>query len=116
MNDTFPWTCQMSELAKEAGARLADGLHADAVWVFGSVARNEITPNSDLDLLVVVKESHEPRYRRAQRALRLLSDIHAPKDVIVMTAEEWEFEGKVTCSLGSTVRREGVLLYERGKK
>lgn len=103
----------MSALAVQISERLASGLAARAVWLFGSAARGEESADSDLDFLVVVDHWDEPRYRRAQKAARLLQDILVPKDVIVMTADEWEREIEVVCSLASTVRREGVLLYER---
>jgi predicted nucleotidyltransferase len=36
---------------------------AEAVWLFGSVARGEPGPDSDVDILAVVPQSHESRYR-----------------------------------------------------
>ncbi|MGH7956188.1 MAG: nucleotidyltransferase domain-containing protein [Opitutaceae bacterium] len=113
--EPFPWTNKMPALAQEAAGILARSLDAESVWIFGSVARQDWSRNSDLDLLVVVNQSDQPRHRRARQAHTLLEGIKAPKDVVVLTMEEWNREGRAAASLVSTVRREGVCLYERGK-
>ncbi len=86
---------------------------ADAIWLFGSVARGAATADSDIDLLAVVPTSSKSRYQRPVEALELVADIRVPKDVIVLTKEEWERQLKVPVSLASSVAREGRLLYER---
>ncbi len=113
--EPFPWTNNMPALAREAAGILARSLDAESVWIFGSVARQDWNRDSDLDLLVVVSQSDQPRHRRARQAHTLLEGIKAPKDVVVLTMEEWNREGRAEASLVSTVRREGVCLYERGK-
>jgi uncharacterized protein len=102
------------QTAEIIAQRLASQMGAESVWLFGSHARNQAGPDSDLDLLAIVPFSHESRYRRAVTAQKLLADVKAPKDIIVMTAEEWEQDLRVPSSLSSTVLREGVsLLHER---
>lgn len=86
-------------------------MKAEAVWLFGSQSRGEGGPDSDLDFLVVVPPTEEPRYRRAQRAHSLLRNLAVPKDVVVMTREEWNRESTSATSLASTVHREGYLLH-----
>jgi len=108
---TYPWTGRLSELADEIAAKLMRGMGAEAVWLFGSAARGEPTDDSDIDLLVVVPESSMPRYQRAREAHAIVSDIRVPKDIVVLTREEWERESRVVSSLPSTVQREGKLLY-----
>lgn len=81
------------------------------VGVFGSYARGTEGVGSDLDLVVVVRESHEPFARRA-----LAYDVTAlpvPADVLVYTVEEWE-RMEVEGGLPRTVAREVVWLVERG--
>lgn len=86
-------------------------MNAEAVWLFGSAATETTDADSDIDLLAIVAQSNEPRYRRAQNAHRILADIRVPKDVIVLTREEWESQLRVVASLPSAVVREGILLY-----
>jgi predicted nucleotidyltransferase len=111
----FAWTDHLADLAQRAAFILAEKMNADAVWLFGSVARKDWNADSDIDLLVVVADSEQPRHRRAQRAHFLMDEIHAPKDVIVLTRKEWESGQLAPASLVSTVKREGVCLHERGK-
>lgn len=98
------------EYANLISEKLLAGLQAEEVWLFGSHARGEATPDSDMDFLAVVPYSPESRYRRAVFARRLVRDIHCPKDIIVLTRDEWVRELHVPSSLSSTVKREGVRL------
>jgi predicted nucleotidyltransferase len=80
----------------------------ERIYVFGSYARGQAGPDSDLDFLVVVPDSGKTRYQRAVEARGLVRDIHVPKDIIVLTRAEWEKELKAPCSLSSTALREGI--------
>ncbi len=102
-------------LPAEASAiaqRLKEALSPDRIYLFGSYARGDAGPDSDLDFLVVLRRSLESRYVRAIEARRLVGDIPFPKDIVVLTRAEWEAERAVVCSLVSTVLREGICLYE----
>lgn len=91
--------------------RLVEGLKPESIYLFGSLARGEGDKESDYDLLVVVRTSDLPGYKRDQKAFRILCGVGAPKDVIVLTREEFQRKRKVACSLPATVEREGRLLY-----
>lgn len=99
--------------AEAISKRLMRGLDAEQVYLYGSYARGNAGPDSDLDFLVVVPGSKKTRYRRAVDALGLVSDVRFPADIIVLTRKEWERDLTVVCSLASTVRREGILLDGR---
>ncbi|HEY5792716.1 MAG TPA: nucleotidyltransferase domain-containing protein [Chthoniobacterales bacterium] len=90
---------------------LRKGLDPEAIYLFGSYARGEETPDSDVDFLVIVPHSDLPRYRRSQIAREIAADARLPKDILVLTREEWQRGLRVPVSLPSTVRREGRLLY-----
>lgn len=94
-------------------AQLRQGLNPDAIYLFGSHARGDAGADSDLDFLVIVHESDQPRSQRAQAARALVNDRSIAKDILVMTQEEWRRELQVVASLPATVVREGKLLYER---
>ncbi len=91
--------------------RLVAALGPERIYLFGSHARGDAGPGSDYDLLVVVPESAQPRYRRERVAYRALCGVGAPKDVLVLTRRDFERRTTVACSLPSTVLREGKLLY-----
>jgi len=96
---------------REMVRRLVDSFQPEAIYLFGSVARGAGGPDSDYDLLVVVKASDLPTYQRNKRAFRALCGVGAAKDVIVLTRDQFDRKLKVASSLAATVAREGRLLY-----
>jgi ADP-heptose:LPS heptosyltransferase/predicted nucleotidyltransferase len=90
--------------------RLHEGLAADRIYVFGSYARGQVGPDSDLDFLVVVPRSDVSSYDRAVEAHRLAGEVSVPKDIVVLTQTEWDKQIKAPSSLCSTVLREGILI------
>ena len=101
----------LPEAARAIARRLGQALHPDAIYLFGSHARGNAGPDSDLDFMVVVPASPHTRYTRSVEARRLVGDIPAPKDIVVLTRQEWEADQRVVCSLASTVLREGIRLH-----
>lgn len=53
-----------AKLMDEIVRRIVEVIHPEKVILFGSRARRETRPESDVDLLVIA-ESTEPRYRRS---------------------------------------------------
>ena len=82
------------------------------VLVFGSYARGEAEPGSDLDLLVVLPEVE--RRRDAAVALRrALADLPVPKDVVVTSAAEAERRRGSPWHVVGLALREGREVYAR---
>jgi len=98
-------------LLAEMLRRLVRAFDPDLVYLYGSRARGDATEDSDYDLMVVVRESDLPFQERWLKAFRLLCGMGVPKDVVVLTREEFEGKQSVVCSLPATVVREGKLLY-----
>ena len=96
---------------REIVQRLVDAFEPEAIYLFGSHARGEGGPDSDYDLMVVVSESDEPGYRRAQKAQEALWGIWTAADVVVLTRAEFERGRQSRCSLASMVMAEGRRLY-----
>jgi predicted nucleotidyltransferase len=99
------------ELLEQITQRLVAALKPEQIILFGSYAYGEPTEDSDLDLLVVVSDSNEPRYRRARQAYKALRGLGIPKDILVMTREEVERKSTVPSSLVSQALRQGKVLY-----
>jgi predicted nucleotidyltransferase len=91
--------------------RILSTINLEKLILFGSYAYGEPTKDSDLDLLVVVKHSKQPRYKRAREIRTQLwgiSDI--PKDILVYTEDEIEEWKEVEDAFITTVVREGRVL------
>jgi len=82
------------------------------IVLFGSRARGQANPSSDLDILNV-EESELPRYKRAARYLRALVGVFPAKDVVVWTPEEIEAWANIPHAFITTVLSEGRTLYAR---
>jgi uncharacterized protein len=91
--------------------RLVAALQPERIYLFGSRARGEARPDSDYDLLAVVAASDSPDHQRDLIAYRALCGVGAPKDVVVYTAEDFDFRSRAPSSLPATVLREGTLIY-----
>ena len=95
---------------EEIVTRLVEILTPEQVILFGSHAYGTPTPDSDIDLLVIVSHSDQPRYRRSRIAYAALRGILTPVDVIVMTREEVEKTVGVVNSLAHQALRQGKVL------
>lgn len=82
------------------------------IVLFGSHARGDSTPHSDLDILII-EDSSLPRYRRAVPYLRALVGIFPEKDVVVWTPEEVRQWENVPNAFVTAALKEGIILYER---
>jgi predicted nucleotidyltransferase len=84
------------------------------VILFGSAARGENGPDSDIDLLVVVDDDTPPEKvtARAGRESRRL--YRQPADVIPVRENTWRRFSRVVGTLPYAARTEGIVVYERG--
>ena len=93
-------------------ARIVPAADPLRVVVFGSVARGEAVPGSDLDLLVVMPDGTDRR--AARRGLSwALHDLDVPKDVVVTTPEHIALRQDSGWHIVGTALREGETVYER---
>jgi predicted nucleotidyltransferase len=90
--------------------RVVEVAQPDRIILFGSAARGESGPDSDIDLLVI-KSGVEHRRRLAEAIYMNLSGVGAAVDVVVATPEDVERFGS---RIGSVIRpalREGEEIY-----
>lgn len=72
------------EVLDEIVRRIVETAHPHRIILFGSAARGDIVPDSDLDLLVVMPDGTHRRHT-ATEIFRSLRGIGFPKDVVVVT-------------------------------
>jgi len=83
------------------------------VILFGSVARGDAGPDSDIDLLVVVDDdtpAEKVTIRAGRESRRLYRE---PADVIPMREDTWRRFNAVAGTLPYAARTEGIVVYER---
>ena len=92
--------------------RIVREFHPERVILFGSHARGEAGPDSDVDLLVVMPL--EGLKHKKQVEIRVaLHDIRIPKDIIVTTPEDFAWRKDVVGTIEYPAVREGKVLYAR---
>lgn len=92
--------------------RIVERFRPVRVILFGSQARGEAGPWSDVDLLVVLEEVANKRQSMVE-ILRALGDLPVCKDVLVTTPEEISRRGHVVGDVLRSALREGNVVYER---
>ena len=82
------------------------------IILFGSQARGEAGPDSDLDLLVIKDEVASPR-AEAARIYRALAGLSTPIDVVVARSDYVRRHRDVIGTVVRPALREGRVLYAR---
>lgn len=97
----------------EVTNRLVEAYQPDRIYLFGSVARGDSTPDSDYDIMLVVPDDAPKEKKDCDLAYRVLRDLGIAKDVLVSTCSYFDNHLPLKASLPATVIREGKLLYGR---
>jgi predicted nucleotidyltransferase len=102
------------QVIDEAVRRMVDYFQPEQIWLFGSTARGDARPDSDLDFLVVVPDDQpNERFFYVQRRL---CGLGIETDVVPMTRSAFEARRNWLMSLPAICLREGKLLYDSRPK
>jgi predicted nucleotidyltransferase len=101
----------MDAALQEIVRRLVEAYRPERIYLFGSHARGDAGPDSDLDLLVIVADDADPRRRRSRLAYEVLRGTGVAADVVVWTNGYFTRRQVVPASLPAEVAREGRLLH-----
>lgn len=97
----------------EITRRLVEHYHPLTIYLFGSTARGDGGPDSDLDFCVVVPDDTPSEKLRPGAARQVVRDVPQAKDIISWRKGDFERRARlVRASLPATVVREGRVLYE----
>ena len=92
--------------------RIAERFSPERIILFGSRARGDADPDSDIDLLLLFSEVDNPNKRAAEVYASLL-DVPLAMDIIVSTSSRFERYRNVVNTIYWPASREGKILYER---
>ena len=87
-------------------SRIVAQFHPDQIILFGSHARGDAHPDSDVDLLVVMPVDGSKREKMIEIGVAL-HDIPLPKDIIVSTPEEFAWRKEIIGTIERPAVREG---------
>jgi predicted nucleotidyltransferase len=105
--------CSKQEAIEEITRRLVDYFQPERIYLFGSVARGDDGPDSDLDFLVVVPDDIAVEKLRAGAARKAVRGTGYAKDIVPWRRTDFEQRAAwVNTSLPATVVREGRVLYD----
>ena len=97
---------------KKMVRRIVRQFHPERVILFGSHARGEGGPDSDVDLLVVMPVEG----RKLEKQLEIRKSLHGirmPVDIIVSTPEEFGWRQEIVGTIEYPAVKEGKVLYAR---
>ncbi|MFH1069174.1 MAG: nucleotidyltransferase domain-containing protein [Candidatus Glassbacteria bacterium] len=92
--------------------RIVKKFAPEKIILFGSWAAGTATPDSDVDLLVVMKVQGSRR-AKAMEIDYALADRELPLDLIVVTPEQFEREKELIGTVVHPAARDGKILYEK---
>ena len=92
--------------------RIVRRFDPERIILFGSHARGDAGPDSDVDLLVVLSLAGSRHEKQVEIRLAL-RDILIPKDIVVTTPEDFLWRKEVPGTIERPAAREGKLLYVR---
>ena len=104
------------DLLREITQRIVEAIHPVCVVLFGSRARGDARPDSDVDLLVVDErpfgDDHD-RFEELGRLFRALRGLLVAKDVLLFSRDEIERWRHSDYHVIGTAMKEGRVLYGR---
>lgn len=105
-------TTSAQKKIREMVRRIVRQFTPEKIILFGSHARGNAGPDSDVDLLIVMPVTGSKREKAIEIGVAL-HDIRVPKDLIVVTPEEFEWRKDTIGTIEWPAWREGKVVYAR---
>jgi len=103
---------QLERIIDEMVRRIVARFDPERIILFGSAARGEAGPDSDVDLLVVMRVQGLKRQNQLE-IRRVLRGIRTPVDIVVSTPEEFDWRQEIVGTVEYPAVKEGRVLYAR---
>ena len=98
-------------LLDEIVRRIVTVLQPETIYLYGSHAYGQPHEDSDVDLLVVLRESTRSGHENAIEAYRALRGLCVPAEVQVVTRGEFERRAQWLSSIERVAKEKGKILY-----
>jgi len=98
-------------LLDEIVRRLVAALQPETIYLYGSHAYGQPHEDSDVDLLVVLRETTRSGHEDAIDAYRALRGLYVPAEVQVVTRSEFERRAQWLSSVERVAKEKGRILY-----
>jgi predicted nucleotidyltransferase len=83
------------------------------VWLFGSVARGNDNPDSDIDLLIVVEPHRRTHALELDHTIRRTTDVPAPFDLVFTDPTSMTQRNHIAGSIERAAQTSGRLVHQR---
>ena len=103
---------KVDKIIREMVQRIVEGFHPEMIILFGSHARGNAGPDSDVDLLVVMPVNGSKRDLTI-KIRKALAGMGLAKDVVVATPEELVRYRNLVGTIIYPATHEGTVVYER---
>ena len=98
-------------LLNEIVRRIVTALQPETIYLYGSHAHGRTHEDSDVDLLVVLREATRSGHENAIEAYRALRGLYVPAEVKVVTRSEFERRSQWLSSVERIAKEKGRILY-----
>jgi len=100
-----------TELLDEITKRLAESIHPEMIYLFGSHAAGNADDDSDVDLLAVVRDTDKSTREIAIEGRKSLRDLQIPLDLIICTEKEFNRYSQVKNTIMNEALCDGRIVY-----
>jgi len=100
-----------TELLDEITMRLAESIHPERIYLFGSHAAGNADQDSDIDLLAVIGETDKSTRDVARKGRASLWGLKTPVDLIVCTRSQFERYRHVANNVMNEAFLDGRVIY-----
>lgn len=97
----------------EAINRLVKVYEPLQVYLYGDYAWGKPDDDSHLDVLVLIESSHEEAYKRGYPAFEALLGLKIPKNIVILTQNEFEKYSQDESSDFYKIKTKGKVVYAR---
>ena len=106
---------EVEEYIKFLATKIVEKINPEKIILFGSYANGTSNLNSDIDILVILKDSTLPRHKRTGNLYVEMKDYYTnySLDFVVYTEAEVNKWANVSLAFITSTIKKGKILYER---